>query len=69
MLHAAPWRRTEDAVDRLRPEDAAHHVIKPDDDSGWDEYPPIPIKGEKGQRAKNMEMGLDSAPSKVDEQR
>src|SRR5207248_10955096 len=69
MLRAAPWRRTEDAIDRLWPEYAAHHMIKSDDDSRWDEYPPIPIKGEKGQRAKDMEMGFDSATSDMDEQR
>ena len=69
VLDPAPLASDEDAVDRLRPEDAAYHVIKADDVSGWDEYPPIPIKGEKGQRAKDMEMGLDSAPGKVDEQR
>ena len=63
----APRCAMESTEDAMRPicwpEYVAHHVIKPDDDSGWDEYAPIPIKGEKGQRAKDMEMGLDSAPS------
>ena len=69
VLHPAPLARDQHAVDRLRPEGPAQHVIQGDDDGGRNQHPPVAIEGEKGERPEDVKMGFDASAGEVDEQR
>ena len=69
MLEEAPPLGVDEAVDRLGPEDAADEVVGRDDDRGRHEHAPVAIEGEEGERAEDVEVGLDAPAGEVDQQR
>ena len=69
VLQPAPLAGHQHAVDRLRPEDAAQHVIQRHDDGGRNQHAPVAIEGEERQRAEDVKMRFDAAAGQVDQQR
>jgi hypothetical protein len=69
VLEPAPIAGDEDAIDRLRPEHAAQHVIERDHDGGGNQNFPVTIEREERQRAKDVEVRLDAAARQVNQQR
>ena len=69
VFEPAPLAGDEHAVDRLRPEHAAQHVIERDDDGGRNQHPPVAIEREERERAEDVEVRLDAAAGQVDQQR
>ncbi len=68
MLDPPPRLDHRDAVDRLRPEEPAQQMIRGDDDRGRDQDGPVAVEGEEGQRAEDVEVGLDPASGEMDQQ-
>ena len=69
VLEPAPLAGDHHAVDRLRPEHAAQHVIERDDDGGRNQHAPVAIEREEGERAEDVEVRFDAAAGQVDQQR
>ena len=69
VFEPAPLAGDEHAIHRLRPEDAAQHVIERDDDGGRNQDAPVTIESEERQRAEDVEVRLDAAAGQVDQQR
>src|SRR5437773_1605742 len=69
MFHCPPWTGVENSINRLWPIVAADRMIGVNNDSGGNQNPPIAIKRQDGQRAKNVKMSLDASASNVDKQR
>src|SRR5207237_7263878 len=60
--------RREQPVDRLRPVDAAQEVVGGYEERGGHEDLPVAIEGEEGERAEDVEVGLDPAAGEMDQQ-
>ena len=69
VLQPAPLAGDEHAVDRLRPEHAAQHVIERHDDRRRDQDAPVAIERQERQRAEDVEVRFDAAAGEVDQQR
>ena len=69
VLYPAPLARDHHAVHRLRPEQAAQHVVERDHDRGRNQHAPVAIEREEGERSEDVEVRLDATAGQVDEQR
>lgn len=65
---APEWRR-QHSEHRLRPENAAHKMVRDGHGRGGDEDTPVAIEGQKRERTEDMEMRFDPAAGEMDEQR
>ncbi len=63
------WLVTMHAVHRLRPEDAAQHVIERDHHRCRNQDAPVAIEGEERERSEDVKVRLDASAGQVDEQR
>ncbi len=68
VLEPAPLARDEHAIHRLRPEQAAQHVIQRHDDGGGNHDAPVTIERQERQRAEHVEVRFDASAREVDQQ-
>ncbi len=69
MLQPPPLAGDQHAVDRLRPEIAAHHVIEGNDDRGGNEHAPVAVERQKRERAKHVKVRFNAAAGQVNQER
>jgi hypothetical protein len=69
MLQPPPLAGDHHAVDRLRPEEAAQHVIQSHDDRRGNQDTPVAVEGQEGERSEHVEMRLDAPAGEMDQQR
>ena len=67
VLQPTPFIDDLDAVDGLRKEDAAQEMIGGDDGRSGHQHPPIAVKRQECERAKDVEMRLDAPAAKMNE--
>ncbi len=69
VLQPSPWAHRRDAIDRTRPEEPPEEMVQRHDRRGRDQHPRVAVERQEGQRAEDVEVGLDPAAHQVDEQR
>ena len=63
-----PPLRIGRAIDGLGPEQAAQELVPHHGQRGGEQHLPVPVEGQEGQRAEDVEVRLDAAAREVDEQ-
>ncbi len=69
VLQQPPPLRLRGAVEGLGPQPAAHVHVQQRHGAAGEQHPPVPVEGQEGQRAEQVEVRLDAATGQVNEQR